>query len=256
MVKRKGMPEMNELVICTVKRITPYAAWCDLNEYGIEGMIHVSEVAGKWVQDIREFVKPNKQYVAKVVKIDGDKRIVNLSLKRMSRADEKEKINEFKRAEHAEKILEQAGKQIGKDLDQAYDEVGYLLQEKFGEISSAFEEARKTPEVLKEAGLPKKWIDVLGPIIEKSIKEKEIILKAEIDMKNFESDGVERVKSALGELSKAGMKVIYISAPKYLVEMKTKDPKSDEKKMRDVLESIIANSKQSKMEFSYKFVKG
>jgi translation initiation factor 2 subunit 1 len=255
MVKRKGLPEMNELVICTVKRITPYAAWCDLNEYGIEGMIHVSEVAGKWVQDIREFVKPNKQYVAKVVKIDNEKKIVNLSLKRMSKMDEKEKLNQFKRAEHSEKILEQAAKQIGKNLNQAYDEVGYLLQENFGEISSAFEEARKNPEVLKEAGVAKKWIDVLNPIIEKSIKEKEILLKAEIDMKSFEPDGVERVKQTLSKLKDAGMKVAYISAPKYLIEMRTKDPKNDEKKMRELLESTTAGSRQSKIEFGYKFVK-
>lgn len=256
MVKRKGLPELNELVMCTVKRITPYAAWCDLDEYEVEGMVHVSEVAGKWVQDIREFVKPNKQYVARVVKIDEGKRIVNLSLKRLSRMDEKEKLNEFKRSEHAEKLLEQAAKGMGKSLGQAYDEVGYLLQEKFGEISTAFDEARKDPSQLKEAGVPKKWIDVLSPIIEKNIKEKEIILKVDLDLKSFEGDGVERVKETLGKLQKSGMKVMYISAPKYLVEMKTKDPRNDEKKIRDLLESIVSNSKQMKIDFSYKFVKG
>lgn len=255
MIKRKGLPDMNELVICVVKRITPYAAWCDLIEYDTEGMIHVSEIAGKWVQDIREHVKPGKQYVAKVVRIDHEKNIVNLSLKRMSRMDEKEKLNQFKRAEHAEKILEQAAKHIGKNLSQAYDDVGYLLQENFGEISTAFEEARKNPEVLKEAGVPKKWTDVLNPIIEKSIKEKEIVLKVELDVKSFESDGVERVKDVLSQLSKAGMKVAYISAPKYMAEVKTKDPKNDEKKMREKLDGLMSNSKQSKVEVAYKFVK-
>ena len=77
MVKRKEMPDWGEFVLCTVERITPYAAWCRMDEYpGIEGMIHVSEVSGKWVHDIREFVKPNKQYVAKVVKIDYQKNAV------------------------------------------------------------------------------------------------------------------------------------------------------------------------------------
>jgi len=33
MPKRKGLPEWGELVLCTVERITPYAAWCKLEEY-------------------------------------------------------------------------------------------------------------------------------------------------------------------------------------------------------------------------------
>lgn len=46
MVKRKGLPEWGEFVLATVERITPYAAWCRLEEYpGIEGMVHVSEVS-------------------------------------------------------------------------------------------------------------------------------------------------------------------------------------------------------------------
>ena len=255
MVKRKGLPDMNELVMCTVKRITPYAAWCDLDEYGAEGMIHVSEAAGKWVHDIREFVKQDKQYVAKVVRIDSEKNVVNLSLKRLSRKDEKDKQNSFRRAQHAEKILEQAAKQLDKTLEKAYDEVGYSLQDSFGELSTAFEEARKDPAELEKAGVPKKWADALNPIIEKALKEKEIILKADVDLKSYEGDGIERVKGMLSELQKTGMEVSYISAPRYTVEMRTKDPKNDEKKMRDRLDVLAAKSKQMKVEFEYKLVK-
>ncbi|MBS3054994.1 MAG: S1 RNA-binding domain-containing protein [Candidatus Aenigmarchaeota archaeon] len=133
MVKRKEMPDWGEFVLCTVERITPYAAWCRMDEYpGIEGMIHVSEVSGKWVHDIREFVKPNKQYVAKVVKIDYQKNAVNLSLKRVTKFDEREKTNAFRRNQRAEKMLEMAGREMGKSVEQAHEEVGYLIQEKFG----------------------------------------------------------------------------------------------------------------------------
>lgn len=255
MIKRKGLPEQNELVMCTVKRITPYAAWCDLDEYNAEGMIHVSEAAGKWVHDIREFVKTDKQYVAKVVKIDAEKNVVNLSLKRLSRKDEKEKLNAFRRAQQFDKLLEQAAKQLNKSLEKAYDEVGFLLQEKFGEISTAFEEAKRDPSELQKAGVPKKWIDVLMPVIEKALKDKETVLKAELDLKSYEGDGISRVRSMLSQIKKAGMSVHYISAPRYVVELKTKDPKNDEKKMRDLLDDLTNKSKQTKTEFAYKLVK-
>lgn len=255
MIKRKGFPEMNELVMCTVKRITPYAAWCDLDEYNSEGMIHVSEAAGKWVHDIRDFVKQGKQYVAKVVRIDPEKNIVNLSLKRLSRNDEKEKINSFRREQHSGKILEQAAKQLNKTLEQAYKEVGYLMQERFGELSTAFEEAKRSPAELEKAGVPKSWVDALMPMIEKALKEKEIVLKADVEAKSYEGDGIERVKEVMKHIQDSGMSVLYISAPRYVVEMKTKDPKSDEKKMRERLDGAAAKSKQTKVEFEYKIVK-
>jgi len=255
-VRRKGLPEWGELVMCTVERVTPYAAWCRLDEYsGLEGMVHVSEVAGKWVHDIREFVKVKRQYVAKVVRIDYQKSHINLSFKRVSRSDEKEKLNVFRREQRAEKILEQAAAELGKTLDQAYDEVGYVMQEKFGELFVAFEEARQSRDILAKKGVPAGWIDALMKNIEKSFQEKEIIIKADLELKSFASDGVERIKNILAELEKSvGAKVKYISAPRYRVELATKDPKSAEKKIVAVLETAVKQVKADG-EGSYKLVK-
>jgi translation initiation factor 2 alpha subunit (eIF-2alpha) len=51
------------------------------------------------------------------------------------------------------------------------------------------------------------------------------------------------------------MKVMYISAPSYTIEVKTKDPKNEEKKMVEKLDGIIDRSKQMKIEMSYKLVR-
>src|SRR3989304_3341469 len=212
MIKRKGLPTHGELVLCTVNRISPYAAWCVLDEYeNAEGMIHISEVAGKWVHDIREFVKPNKQYVAKVLKIDIDKGILNLSLKRVSRYEEKDKLNSFRKGQRAEKILEQVGRVLGKDLDQTYEEVGFVLQEKFGELFVAIEEIRKDKKILEKLTIPKKWSDVLIEVIEKTLKEKEIILKAELELNSYSGSGIKDIKKNLIDFQKTGGEVKYIS---------------------------------------------
>jgi len=257
MVRRKGMPTLRESVICTAKKITPFAAWCTLDEYSnLEGMIHISEVAGKWVYDIREFVKQGKQYVAKVVRIDTEKNVVNLSLKRVSSREEKEKLNLYRKEQRAEKILEQAGKGLKKTLDQAYDEVGYMLQEKFGDMYSAFEEIKKKPEILEELDVPKNWSSALKEIIEIAFKEKEVILRADVELKSYASDGVEKIKSSLSNFEKKSkVKVKYISAPKYRIEIKTNDPKNVEKKLREELEKLMKNTKTLGIEGSYKFVK-
>jgi len=256
MVKRKGLPEWGEFVLVIINRITPYAAWCSLQEYpDVEGMIHVSEVSGKWVHDIRDFVKINKQYVAKVVKIDYQKNSVNLSLKRVSERDEKEKINSFKKEQRAEKMLEHAATELGKTLDQAYEEVGFLLQEKFGELSVAFEEARKSKESLAKVGIPNEWIEAIAKIAESSFQEKEFIIKADLELKSYSGNGVEEIKDILAAIEKIGAVVKYISAPIYRVEVRGKDAKALEKKLVESLENSVGKIEKSGGEGSFKLLK-
>jgi len=256
LVKRKGLPEMNELLICTTSKITPFAAWCTIEEYsGLEGMIHISQVAGKWVRDIRTFVKPNKQYVVKVVSIDKEKNLINLSLKRVSRQDERDKWNEYRKEQRAEKILEQAAKEMNKTLDQTYEEIGFLLQDKFGELFVAFEKIKKSPEVLAKLDVDKKWSDVLISTIEKNFVEKEIVLKAEIKLESYSNDGIERIKKLLGELEeKSKAKIRYISAPKYRIEIKTKNPKQDTRNLANHIEKILEQGKKMDIKGSYEFI--
>lgn len=254
MIKRKGLPEWGELVLCTVDRITPFAAWCKLDEYEGEGMIHVSEVSGKWVHDIREFVKPKKQYVAKVVQVDYQKNVVNLSLKRVSRQDEKAKLNTFRRSQRAEKMLELAGKGLGKTLEQAYEEVGFLLQEKFGELYVALEEARESKDNLIKKGVSKQWADAISDIVEKNFVEKETVIKVELELKSYDPDGIKKIKEILSSIKqKTGAGVKYISAPNYRIEIAGKDPKNMEKKLVQELEKVVRSMKNG--EASYKIVK-
>jgi translation initiation factor 2 subunit 1 len=251
MMKRKGLPEWGELVLCTVDRITPFAAWCKLDEYEGEGMIHVSEVSGKWVHDIREFVKIKKQYVAKVVKVDYQKNIVNLSLKRVSLYDEKAKLNSYRRSQRAEKMLELAGKELGKTLEQSYEEVGFLLQEKFGELYVALEESK---ENLMKKGVSSQWADAIADIVEKNFQEKEIIIKADLELKSYEADGIKKIKEILKDIEKkTGATVKYISAPKYRIEVVAKDPKTTEKKLVHELEKVVTSMKNG--EANYKLIK-
>jgi translation initiation factor 2 subunit 1 len=122
MVKYRGLPNIQELVVVKITEVTQFAAWCNLLEYEAKGMIPISEAAGKWIFDVREVVKEGEVRVAKVIKVEEDKNLVHLSLKRVSKIDEKEKMNEFRKEERGEKLLELATKSLGKSLQQAYEE--------------------------------------------------------------------------------------------------------------------------------------
>ena len=211
-------------------------------------MIHVSEVAGKWVRDIRKFVKLNKTYVAKVIYVDRRNNFIKLSLKRVDRIEKKRKLEDYKLEQRAEKMFELAARKLKKTLDQAYEEVGYELQRNFGSLHEAFEEILHTKKI---EGIPAKWNKILYEIVTKSVVERERELVAELILKTTEGNGIESIKSALISLKKQGFNVKYISAPRYRVELKTKDPKAGEKMLLSTLEKVIKNFPG---EASYKMV--
>jgi translation initiation factor 2 subunit 1 len=239
MVKRKGLPNIQELVVVKITEVTQFAAWCDLLEYEAKGIIPISEAAGKWIFDVSEVVKEGEIRVAKVIKVEEDKNLVHLSLKRVSKMDEKEKMNEFRKEERGEKLLELAAKNLGKSLQQAYEEVGYLLQEKFGSLYDAIINIKKNYSKLEKMKIPKEWIDAIVNVVEKSIREKEVEIKFELEVRSLEPNGVEIIKGVLKEVEeKTGGIVKYLSAPTYRLEVKTTNPKKDEKKVLTALEKI------------------
>ena len=254
MVKRKGFPSVGEKLIVNVIRITPYSALCKLEEYpGTEGMIHISEVSGKWVRDIRKFIKMNKTYVVKVLRVDERKGHVTLSLKRVSRIGRTKKMQEFKREQKAEKILEKIAKKQKMTLDKTYEKIGYELQDKFGEMFEAFDLASKSPDLLIKKGIPKNWADIIHKVAKENIHRKKVKIKAELNVRFFTGDGIERTKKFLNDLiNKYGVNIKYISAPKYSVEIESENPKLTQKELTKHLTSAVSSIKDGEASFKIK----
>jgi len=57
MSKKVEWPEAGELVVATVERIADYGAYVMLDEYGREGLLHISEISSTWVKNIRDFIR-------------------------------------------------------------------------------------------------------------------------------------------------------------------------------------------------------
>jgi translation initiation factor 2 subunit 1 len=253
-MRKTGMPERDELVICRITKLHPNSAFAILVEYDKTGMIHVSEVAKRWVRDIREFVKENQYVVCRVMKVEGDH--IFLSIKRVYKEQANSKLNEFKRERKAEKMFELAGKELGMDLNKSYDEIGYKLQDEFGSLSKALEFAMNDPELLKNKGIPEDWIKALSAIAEKNYVEKIYEVKANLKLISYEPDGVKVIRNALSEAETGGFDVKYISAPKYVIMGKGKKHKAVEAKVSKVAESVVKKVRQSNGSGEFKIVEG
>ena len=74
-----------------------------------------------------------------MLRVNPKKGHVDVSLKRIREDQRTRKIQQWKIEQKAEKLLEFAAKSIGKDLDAAYEEVGYGMMDEFGDLYGAFE---------------------------------------------------------------------------------------------------------------------
>jgi translation initiation factor 2 subunit 1 len=242
MPKRNEYPEDGELVVCTVTDAKGYGAFVRLEEYpGKVGFIHIAELATGWVKYVRDHVRENQKVVCKVTGVDKSKGHVDLSLKRVNDHQRREKISEWKNEQKAEKLFEMLAKELGKDLKQFYEEVGYRLQEQYGSLYAAFEQAATDLDQLKQDGFAGDWLKRFGEIASANVSIPFVNIKGELQVTSHAPNGVEDVRAALdqaerSEFEDVEVSVQYLGAPRYLVKVKAPDYKIAEDQMRKAVE--------------------
>ncbi len=251
-MKKIGKPKPGELVICRITDIHPNSAFAKITEYDLTGMIHVSEVAKRWVRNIKEFLKENQFVVCKVVGVERD--TISLSVKRVHREDAERKLREFKREKRAEHLLEIVAKDVKKPVEDVYKEIGYDLQEAAGSLMKGFETAYRKPDLLVRKGLPQKWVDILNRVASKSYTEKVFTLKGKLNIVCYRPDGVKVIKKVMSTAEKSGLKVRYISAPVYEIVGSGKNIKELETKITQAGNSIVKEIESGGGEGSFELI--
>jgi translation initiation factor 2 subunit 1 len=255
MTKKRGFPMQGELVICTVKKLNPNSADVVLTEYQKEAMIHISEIVSGWVRNIKDHLKPAQTVVAKVMRVNEQDGYIALSVKRVDVRQEKEKLKEYNLDKKAEKMLEMAAKVNKKTLEKAYEEVGFTLQESFGSLFKAFKKSITSPDSLISRGISEEWVSIIKEIAEKNIEQKEFEFKAKAELKSYSGDGVNDIKELLKEAESLGLEVLYISAPEYLLKLKTKDAKRGERLFAEAVKKLESASNKKKIENKIEMIK-
>ncbi|ASJ10112.1 translation initiation factor IF-2 subunit alpha [Thermococcus sp. P6] len=251
--KAKEYPEEGEFVIATVKSIHHYGAFLKLDEYpGKEGFMHISEVASTWVKNIRDHIKEGQKIVAKVIRVDPSKGHVDLSLKRVNQQQRKAKIQEYKRAQKAENLLRMAAEKVGKDFEEAWREVWVPLEESYGEVYAAFEDAAQNGMEVLEGIISEEWIEALRPIIEAYVEIPTVTIDAEFEITVPTSNGVEVIKEALIRAREGAnrekdveVKFSYQGAPRYRIDITAPDYHRAEEVLESIAEEILKSIKEA-----------
>jgi translation initiation factor 2 subunit 1 len=244
-VKKGEWPEPGDLVMASVQRITDYGAYVTLDEYGKEGLLHVSEVSSGWVRNIREFVREGQKTVLKVLRVNTEKGHVDLSLRRVSRHERREKILAWKREKKAESLLRNVSEKLKVPIEELYN-TGAAIEEKFGGIYEGLETAaREGPDPLIEAGLPKDLAVAMAEVAKDKIRPPMVKVKGLLELQCMKPNGIIHIKEALLSAQKTErpkntkIRLYAVAAPKYAVEVLAEDYKDAEKILQQAAETAI-----------------
>lgn len=245
--KKTGWPEPGDLIIATIKKITDYGAYVTLDEYNKEGLLHISEVSSRWVRNIRSFIREGQKVVLKVLRVDTEKEHVDLSLRRVTKRERKEKILSWKKERKADTLLRIASEKLKMPLKEFYKKIELLLEKDFEEIHEELERtAREGAEVLTKAGIPEDIAIVLEEVAKEKIKLPMVKVKGILNLQCTKSNGVVALRDALLSAQKiqpknAEVQVYVVAPPKYRLVVSAQDYKAAEKILEKATNTVIQN---------------
>ncbi|MFA5745248.1 MAG: S1 RNA-binding domain-containing protein [archaeon] len=242
-------PKIADTVICKVTKITDYGVFVSLLEYdGIEGFVHVSQVSSTWVKNIHNHAKQNQIRAGKVLHIDTYKNQIDISFNRVTAAEEKRKISDYRLFKRAQSLLSAVAKELDISDDVVWSDVAEPILEKETSLYTGFINILKNgidyyPEINKKYAV--KLIDILTKSI--TIKDKKII--GHLEISNPTENGVEIIKKALKKVTDEHESAIitYVASGKYELSVTAKDYKTASKQFNEITDSLAKQLKGSNL---------
>ncbi|KAE9453227.1 hypothetical protein C3L33_14857, partial [Rhododendron williamsianum] len=236
-------PDVDTAVMVQVKSIGDLGAYVSLLEYNnAEGMIPLTELSRRRIRSLNSLIKVGRVEPVMVVSVEADKGYVNLSKRRVAEEDVIACEHRFNKSKLVHSILRH-------DL---YVRFGWPLYRKYGHAielcAQAFKLIVSDPDSVidslsrevKEIGPNGKEVTKLVPAISEEVKDglvknirrrmtpHPLKIRADIEMKCFEFDGVLHIKGAMRKAEAASnkdcpVKISVVAPPLYALTTQTLD---------------------------------
>ena len=251
-IKKDEWPEVGELVVASVNKIMDYGVYVMLDEYGKEGFLHISEISSSWVKNIRDFVREGEKVVLKVLRVDPEKGHIDLSLRRVTKRERKEKMLLWKQNKKAESLIRSASQRLKVPLEELYEKVWIPLEETYGSAYEGLEKAaREGVKPLQEIGLSEELAGALTEIAKEKIKITNVKVKGTLNITCTKPDGVLKIKKALIEAKRvkvpsgSNVRIYVVSPPRYRVEVTARDYKTANAILQKVTQVAVQDIKEA-----------
>ncbi len=255
LIIKRGYPERSDLVICTVIKIQFSSIFVRLDEYkNIQGIIHISEISPGRIRNIRDYVKEGKVIVCLVLRVNRERDLIELSLRRVTDTQRRKKINGMKQEQKAAKLIEFVAKSAKADPAELTQRIVGTVSKEYDYVHDFFEDVVTGNETIDYLKLEKSVSGLLEETIRQRIKPPEVMIRGRFQILTHEPDGIETIKAALArgcEQGGEGLAVTYSGAGKYDVTLKAEDYKSAEKALETVADTVCEAVRKGKGQCSF-----
>ncbi|MCX6706827.1 MAG: S1 RNA-binding domain-containing protein [Candidatus Woesearchaeota archaeon] len=250
--KKEGFPEESEVVLCTVLNVFHNTVFTVLDEYDRKGVIHISEISPGRIRNIRDFVVEGKKVLCKVLRLDTERGHIDLSLRRVTESQKRDKNAQLKMEQKAEKILELACKDAKIDIKQTYYKIKGIVFSKYSTLYSCFEDIVAGNFSVSELKIGPDFERSLDALIKSKIIPPQVEIRGSLKMESYEPDGIELIREALKRGKADDISIVYLGAGKFNVVVKAEDFKTAESRLKRSMDAITdyMESHKSKAEFA------
>lgn len=251
--RKQGFPEKGDVVLCNVDRIGYHSVFVTLIEYdNLRGLIKISEISPGRIRNIRDFVKEKSIVVCKVIYINNNSNLLEVSLRRVNTMQRRAKLNEMKEEQLAEKIISNVAKKLEIETENAYSQIQSKLSKSNVSLFQAFQQYIDNTFSLDDFDIESKILKTLKDEISKILSPTKVVLKGKYYINSYDSEGVNIIKNAFRDAATDDFIVGYHGAGIYDVSIESKDYKVAEKKLDDFkqrLESSLEKNSNTFFEF-------
>ncbi|CAO2824841.1 unnamed protein product [Amaranthus hypochondriacus] len=242
-------PEVDMAVMIQVNNIADMGAYVSLLEYNnIEGMILFSELSRRRIRSVNSLIRVGRIEPVMVLRVDRDKGYIDLSKRRVSEEDIARCEERYNKSKLVHSIMRHVAETTNIDLEELYIRIGWPLYRKYGHAFEAFKVIVTDPDTIldpltyevKETGPDGQEVTKVLPAVTPEIKDaliknirrrmtpQPLKIRADIEMKCFQFDGVLHIKDAMRKAEAAGtndcpVKIKLVAPPLYVLTTQTLD---------------------------------
>jgi len=249
---KDGFPEVNEVVLCVVKKIESNTTFVYLPEYEKDGVLTISEIAAGRIRNLRDHVMENKEIICKVLRVDKKYKRIDVSLRRVSIKVMKDKLEKLKKEEYSDRIYEDVSKELNISKESLFEKTYEPIFEKFETVFEAlYEIMLENDKINMFSNLDETQKQKFIKIINDRIKPEIVELKKKFILKSLNENGIDLIKqtitNALKSLNYDKIKITYLAAGTFDMTITHDDIKTANKLYMKFKQNLETEAKTQKL---------
>lgn len=243
-------PAEGEKVWVKVMNVSDTSATVQLLEYGNhEGMIPYTEFTRLRIRSIGKIIKAGRMEAVQVLRVDKEKRYIDLSKKQVTPNEAKKCEERYLKARDVHSIVCHAADAVGMSRQQAMEMVAFPL---YLEHGSAWESLKltlsKPSEVFDKLDISDKLKEAIVTTAQHRLKNQPVKLRVDLEITCFGPEGVNAIREVLrvgqhvGEdlLPKIPLSVSIVAPPSYIVRAHSEHREEGLKRLYDAVAAMTA----------------